>query len=45
VPPSLVGAPVAGRWRVGRVSLVRSELRSSGARYTEVAGRDLDEGP
>jgi 2'-5' RNA ligase len=45
LPSSLVGVPLAGTWRVGRVSLVRSELRPDGARYTEVAGRDLLEGP
>lgn len=34
VPASLVGVPVAARWRVDTVSLVRSELGTRGARYT-----------
>ena len=45
VPSSLVGVPLAGAWTARRVSLVRSETRPDGARYTEVAGRDLGEGP
>jgi RNA 2',3'-cyclic 3'-phosphodiesterase len=42
VPASLVGLPVAGSWRASRVSLVRSETHPAGARYTEVAGVDLE---
>jgi RNA 2',3'-cyclic 3'-phosphodiesterase len=34
VPASLAGAPVEARWQVRDVDLVRSELTSSGARYT-----------
>ncbi len=34
VPPSLSGVPLAARWQVGELSLVRTELDSSGARYT-----------
>ncbi len=45
IPRSLVGVPAAGRWRVGRVSLVQSHTHPAGARYAEVAGRTLDGGP
>jgi 2'-5' RNA ligase len=37
VPRSLVGLPLAGRWRAARVTLVRSTTAPSGARY-EVVG-------
>jgi 2'-5' RNA ligase len=45
VPPELVGGPLAGAWRATRISLVRSTSGRAGARYEEVEGRDLDEGP
>lgn len=38
---ALTGAPVAGRWPVGEVTLVRSHLDGAGARYEVVARRPL----
>ena len=45
VPPALAGTPFSATWPVRRLSLVRSELTAAGARYEEVAGVDLAEGP
>lgn len=45
VPAALAGTPVAAAWPVRRLSLVRSDLSTAGARYEEVAGVDLAEGP
>jgi 2'-5' RNA ligase len=44
IPSTAAGTPLAGSWPVRRLSLVRSELHPSGARYSEVAGVDLAEG-
>jgi 2'-5' RNA ligase len=44
IPSTMAGTSLAGSWPVGRLSLVRSELHPSGARYSEVAGIDLAEG-
>jgi 2'-5' RNA ligase len=44
IPSTVAGRPLTGSWPVRRLSLVRSELHPSGARYSEVAGVDVTEG-